>query len=69
MTTILQARFDEVRLQKLAKIQQTTGLTVSQIFRKLVDVAEVKPMEATIFLSTNANSDGIRQDLPVAVAL
>lgn len=57
MTTILQARFDEARLQKVSRIQKATGLTVSQLFRQLIDVVEVKPMEATINLSTNANSD------------
>ena len=51
MTTILQARFDENRLKKIFKIQADTGLTVSQLFRRLIDVAEVKPLEITADLS------------------
>ena len=68
MTTILQARFDEARLQKVSRIQQATGLTVSQLFRQLIDVVEVKPMEATINLSTNANDDITGQGKNVVVA-
>jgi hypothetical protein len=56
MTTVLHARFDEARLQKISRIQQATGLTTSQILRKLIDVAEVQPFDATVNLSANAAS-------------
>ncbi len=52
MTTILTARFDEKRLQKVSQIQADTGLTVSQLFRRLIDVAEVKPVEMVVNLPT-----------------
>ena len=68
MTTILQARFDEDRLRKISRIQAETGLTVSQLFRRLIDAAEVKPLEVSVNLSTNAKSDAIRQDSTVAFA-
>jgi len=57
MTTILQARFDEARLKKINRIQADTGLTVSQLFRRLIDVAEVEPLKVNVNLSRQANSD------------
>ena len=68
MTTILQARVNQYHLQKLDSLKAKTGLTVSQLFRQLIERAEVKPVEFSVNLSTNANSDGIGQDFPVAVS-
>ena len=69
MTTILQARFDEDRLQKISRIQAETGMSVSELLRRLVDAAEVKPLEINVNLSTNANSDvNTGQGSHVAVA-
>jgi antitoxin component of RelBE/YafQ-DinJ toxin-antitoxin module len=68
MTTVLQARFDEARLKKINRIQADTGLTVSQLFRRLVDAAEIKPLEISVNLSTNANDDITRQGSNVVVS-
>ena len=68
MTTVLQARFDEDRLKKISRIQADTGLTVSQLFRRLIDAAEVKPLEINVNLSTNANDDTTGQGKSVVVA-
>lgn len=65
MTTILHARFDEDRLKKVSRIQQATGLTVSQLFRQLIDVVEVEPAKFTV-QSEKANSDVTRQGSHVA---
>ncbi len=67
MDTIWHARFYRNQVAKILQIQADTGLTVSQLFRRLIDVAEVKPIETTVILSTNCNSDAIHQDA-VAVA-
>ncbi len=58
MTTIVQARVSEGHLQKIETLKAQTGLTVSQLFRQLIDRAVVKPLDATVNLSTNSNSDG-----------
>jgi antitoxin component of RelBE/YafQ-DinJ toxin-antitoxin module len=68
MTVVLQARFDEDRLRKISRIQAETGMSISELFRRLVDAAEVKPLEINVNLSTNAKSDAIRQDSTVAFA-
>jgi hypothetical protein len=57
MTKVIQSRFDEPRLSKLAVIQAKTGLTASALFRRLIDAAEVEPAKIAVDLSTNANSD------------
>jgi hypothetical protein len=57
MTAILHARFDQARIAKVEQIQRDTGLTVSQLFRRLIDAAEVKPAEIKVNLSQKANSD------------
>ncbi len=57
MTTILQARVSEHQIQKIESLKAQTGLTVSQLFRRLIDCAEVKPLDAKVILSTNAKSD------------
>jgi hypothetical protein len=57
MDTILQARVGERHIQKMATLKAQTGLTVSQLFRQLIERAEVKPLEATVNLSANANND------------
>ena len=62
MDTVFHARFDRNQVAKILQIQADTGLTVSQIFRRLVDAAQVKPLEVNVILSTKANSDVIRQD-------
>ena len=67
MTTLLQARFDEARLRKINQMQAATGLTVAQLFRRMVDAAEVKPLEINVNLSTNANDDTTRQGSNVVV--
>jgi hypothetical protein len=43
-------------------------LTVSQLFRRLVDAAEIKPLEINVNLSANANDDTTRQGKNVVVA-
>jgi len=68
MTTILQARVNERHLQKVENLKAQTGLSTSQLFRQLIERAVVKPLDATVNLSTKANSDVIRQDSHVAVA-
>jgi len=68
MTMILQARVDEARLQKVNRIQRETGMSVSELFRWLIDVAEVKPLEATAILSTPAPSVTTWRDASDAVA-
>jgi len=69
MDTVLHARFDRKQVAKILQIQADTGLTVSQIFRRLVDVAQVKPLDATVILSANANSDTKALTSRVAVAV
>ncbi len=70
MNTILQARVGERHIRKMATLKAQTGLTVSQLFRQLIDRAEVKPLEATVYLSTNANSDvNTREGSHVAAAV
>ncbi len=39
MTKVIQSRFDEPRLTKLAVICANTGLTASALFRRMIDVA------------------------------
>jgi len=68
MTTVLQARFDEDRLKKISRIQADTGLTVSQLFRRLIDAAEVKPLEINVNLSTNSKSAETLQGVDGAFA-
>ena len=48
MTEVVQARFDEGRLQKMKKLQEATGLSTSQLFRRLIDAVEVEPARFTI---------------------
>ncbi len=67
MTKFLQARVDEERLKKVNRIQEATGLSVSQLFRRLIDAAEVEPLKVTVNLG-KANSDDTQQGKFVAVA-
>ncbi len=57
MKTTLQARFDDIGLNKLESIKAQTGLTTSQLLRRLVDAVEIEPAKITVILSTNAKSD------------
>lgn len=66
MSKILLARFDEARIEKISRIQKSTGLTVSQLFRKFVDVAEVETLRLN--LSANANDDTTGQGKNVVAA-
>jgi hypothetical protein len=68
MSTVLQARFDENRVKKINRIQQETGMSVSELFRRLVDAAEIKPLEISVNLSANANDDITRQGSNVVVS-
>jgi hypothetical protein len=67
MTKVIQSRFDEPRLTKLAVIQAKTGLTASALFRRLIDVVEVEPAKIAVNLSRQANSD--TETLPGRVAV
>lgn len=68
MTTVLQARVNEQHLEKLDALKNQTGLTTSQIFRRLLERAEARHVQTTINLSENANSDVTRPGTIVAVA-
>jgi len=68
MDTVLHARFDARQVAKITQIQADTGLTISQIFRRLVDAAEVKPLEIKVHLFANAKSDVTLAGTPVAFA-
>lgn len=48
MTEVVQARFDEGRLQKMKRLQEVTGLSTSQLFRRLIDAVEVEPAKFVI---------------------
>ena len=66
--TILQARFDKMRLNKLEAIKSATGFSTSEVFRRLVDAAEIQPAKINVNLSANANDDIARQGSNVVVA-
>lgn len=69
MKTTLQARFDDIRLNKLESIKAQTGLTTSQLLRRLVDAAEVEPAKINVNLFANAESDTTRQGKSVAFSV
>ncbi len=65
----LQARFNDEGIAKLNRLRDATGLTTSQILRRLLDVAEVRPLEVSVVLPAKSNSDvTTHQGFHVAVA-
>ena len=60
MKTVLTARIDEARIAKVEAIQQSTGLTVSQLFRRLIDAAEVEPLKVTVNLGKAKSAETLQ---------
>ena len=69
---VIRATVKEYHERRVRELSRETGFTTSQVIRALIENSsiELKPVpSAKISFPVNANSDGIRQDQPVAVAV
>ena len=46
--TVAQVRLDPQRVARVQEMKAQTGMTTSQLFRRLIDAAEVKPASITV---------------------